>query len=276
MHAGYVHLSTRVRQLHDKFAVKAAHSFAKLLPVRNEVVAMDGRVAGDYAPLHQHRDVRRDYGADAALREFAFPIDPRLGQRAVFVVETAGNAGAKNTVLDLQIVKFQRCKDDIAAGPGGGRCNALVHRFGHVAMDSCKLRRHTIRRSPVTKARAGHAFQWPCMKTSSGPGARGHAASSCSIRMEPTLNGSFTSGVSSGTSTVRGTCFGGMRHCQSTASSLRDSAFGPPRNRRICAKACTMPCTPIAVPCIVQRSALARSTKRARARRSCPVSCHTI
>src|SRR5215469_8545133 len=190
---------------------------------------MDGRVAGDYAPLHQHRDVRRDYGSDAALCEFAFPIDPRLGERAVFVVETAGNAGAKYTVLDLEIVKFQRGKDDIAAAPGGGWCSALVHRCGHAAMDSCKLRRHTTTRSLVTKARAGHAFQWPCMNTSSASGARGHAASSCSIRMEPALKGSFTSGVSSGTSTVRGTCLGGTRHCQSTASSLRDSAFDSQR-----------------------------------------------
>src|SRR6516162_11814648 len=221
MHAGYVHLSTRVRQLHDKFAVKAAHSFAKLLPVRNEVVAMDGCVAGDYAPLHQHRDVRRDYGSDAALCEFAFPIDPCLGERAVFVVETAGNAGAKNTVLDLEIVKFQRCKDDIAACSSGW-CNALVRRFGHVAMDSCKLRRHTTRRSLVTKARAGHAFQWPCMNTSSASGARGHAASSCSIRMEPTLKGSFTSGVSAG-----------LRRCEAPVSAGRGIAKVPPHRSRI-------------------------------------------
>src|SRR5580704_9390605 len=132
VYAWHVHLPARVRQLHDEFAVEAVHRIAELLPVRNEVVAMDGRVTGDDPALHQHRHVRRDNGANAALGEFAFPIDPRLRERAVFVVEPAGYARAENAVLDLKIVELQRSENDVVA-PGrrsriGGAFGAA---FGH-------------------------------------------------------------------------------------------------------------------------------------------------
>src|SRR4029079_16390377 len=111
-----------MRQLHYEFAAEAVHRLAKLLPVRNEVVAVDGRVAGDNATLHSHRHIGRDDGADAALGEFAFPIYPRLGEGTVFVVEPAGYAGPEDSVLDLKIVEFQWRENHVLSG---GRGNAL-------------------------------------------------------------------------------------------------------------------------------------------------------
>ena len=119
VHARDVHLPPGMGELHDEFAVvEAVHGFAERLPVGDELVAVDGGVAGDDAAFHQHRHVGRDDGAGTALGEHAFPVDASLGQRAVFVVEPARDARAENPVLDPEIAKLQRRENDVLIHSG--------------------------------------------------------------------------------------------------------------------------------------------------------------
>src|SRR5207237_9202397 len=89
------------------------NGFAELLPMRDKGVAMHRRVAGDDSALHQYGYIRGDDGADASLGELALPIDARLSERAVFVVETSRNARAEDPVFDLEITEAQRRKYDV-------------------------------------------------------------------------------------------------------------------------------------------------------------------
>jgi hypothetical protein len=114
------------------------------------------------------------------------------------------------------------------------------------------------------------------MNTISSLGELAPAASSCNMTIVPGRNDPSASGVASRPSTVLGTCFGGERHFHSTASSLSDIEFGSARSSRMRVSARTIPWTPIAVPCMAQRSSLARATSISRARRIRPVICQTI
>src|SRR6516164_1610599 len=129
-----------MRQLHNELAVETVHRLAQFLPVRDKLVAVYGRVASDDAALHQHRYVRRDDGADPALGKFAFPVDPCLGKRTVFVVESTGNARAEDAVFDLEILERQRRENYIlAADRRGRRGDVLADVFGHAATGSRRL-----------------------------------------------------------------------------------------------------------------------------------------
>ena len=105
------------------FAVEAVHRLAELCPQRDEVVAVDGRVAGDDPAFHQHRHIGGDDRADAALGELALPVDARLGERAVLVVEAAGDVGAEDAVLDREVAEPELLEDrvvlmaPVSAGP---------------------------------------------------------------------------------------------------------------------------------------------------------------
>src|SRR5262249_43323240 len=142
-----------------------------------------------------------DDRADPTFGEFALPIDSRLGERAVFIIEPSGNAGAENPVLHLEVVELQRREDHVRTAD-----------MAHASPASWKLRRHTVNKSLVTKLLAGQAFQGPCMNTGSGPGACVPAAASWNSRRLPGRNSSPTRGVANDASTVRGTCRGGARH----------------------------------------------------------------
>ncbi len=130
------------------FAVEAVHRFAELRPQRDEVVAVDGRVAGDDAAFHQHRHVGRDDRADAALGELAFPVDARLGERAVLVVEAAGDVRAEDAVLDRQVAEPELLEDRVRswrrlagrrASSRPPRSSAVVQRGGRAVAPA---RRH--------------------------------------------------------------------------------------------------------------------------------------
>ena len=91
--------AARVAELHDEPGVEAVDRLAELGPKRNEIVPVHGRVASDDPPFHQHRHIGGNDRADPAGGELRFPIDPGLGQRAVLVVEAAGNVRAEDPVL---------------------------------------------------------------------------------------------------------------------------------------------------------------------------------
>ena len=151
VHPRDIHLPAGVAELHDVFAVEPVHGRTQPLPQRNEIVAMDGGIAGDDASLHQHRHVGGDDRADAAGGEFALPVDAGLRERAVLVVELAGNVRPEDAVLDRQIAEPQRREDDVL-----GHGLALVP-------SSASARSHTARNKAGTKAAAGHCAQFPAM-----------------------------------------------------------------------------------------------------------------
>src|SRR5262245_45810049 len=102
-----------MRELHDELAVETVDRLTQLLPLRNEIIAMDGGVASDDSPFHQHRHEGRDDGAGATFGELAFPIDPRLGERAVLVVESPRDARAEDAVFHLEVIELQRREDHV-------------------------------------------------------------------------------------------------------------------------------------------------------------------
>src|SRR4051812_23741605 len=101
----HVHLPARVAELHDELAVKAVDSLSQLFPEWDEVVAVDRCIASNDPSFHCDRNVGRNNRTHATLGELALPIDPRLCQGAVFVIESARNIGPKDPVFDGKIFK---------------------------------------------------------------------------------------------------------------------------------------------------------------------------
>src|SRR5262249_3784570 len=217
-----------------------------------------GGVAGNAPPLHQHRHVGRDDGAYAAGSELAFPVDAGLGERAVLVVEAAGNVRAEDAVLDRQVAKLERSEDNV---------------FGHdraSPASSATARSHTTPNSAGTKAAAGQCAQLPTMNSTSGPGVRSCAASSCSTTSVPCRIAPAT--VTPGMVAWRSTLGGANRHCATTASVAdRTRRCGSLQSSRMRSNPRARLCTAMPVACTPARSPPTISASNARARLSRPL-----
>src|SRR5262249_6005241 len=151
-------------ELHDVLAVEPMHRRAEPLPQRDEIVAVNRRIVGDDASLHQHRDVGGNNGADAAGGEFAFPVDAGLRQRAVLVVESARDVRAEDADLERKVAEAEWRETHICAHGMTSAAGAALARF------------QTARNKAGTKAAAGHWAQLPSMNSMSRAGMRSRAA----------------------------------------------------------------------------------------------------
>ena len=103
-------------ELQDEFAIVLVYRLANLAPERDPFIAIDGRVVGHDAPADLNRNERRDDGADAAAREFGFPIDACLVPRAVVIIETSRDIRSEDTVLDGQVLEPDWFEQDVRHG----------------------------------------------------------------------------------------------------------------------------------------------------------------
>src|SRR5262245_28858884 len=101
-------------QLKNEAAVVLMHATAQLAPERDAFVAVDGRIVRKNSAAHVNGDKRRYDRAYATFGELKLPIDARLVAGAVVVVETPGDVGAEDAVLDGQVAETQRFPKNIA------------------------------------------------------------------------------------------------------------------------------------------------------------------
>ena len=111
-----VALASRVAELEDEFAVVLVHARTELPPEGDRLVPVDGGVARHDAAADGDGHEGGDDGAAAAAGELQLPVDADRAARAVVVVESPRDVRAEDPVLDREVAKLERLKDDVHPG----------------------------------------------------------------------------------------------------------------------------------------------------------------
>src|SRR6266436_4232100 len=108
-------LAPGMAYLNNEAAIVFMNLLYNPVPELNPIVGVNRRVIRQNSSPDTNRNKRRDNRANTAASKLFFPVDASLRARAIVVVETARNAGTKNTVLRFKLLPdFQRFKNDIS------------------------------------------------------------------------------------------------------------------------------------------------------------------
>ena len=125
-------------QLNDVTAIVFMYFRDQRPPRGNRPVVIDARVTRHGDPVGPDARIGRNNCGDTAPREPPIPGDPRVGHRAVVVIDPSTQAGADHPVLQRQPVDGQRLKDRIAHW----RCHHPVEYTGDPSLGDRRLRRY--------------------------------------------------------------------------------------------------------------------------------------
>src|SRR5262245_41780383 len=90
-HAGQILLPSGVAELEYELATMLVNRIAQGFPESNVVVTVNRGVIGNNTATNADRHKRTDDRADPSARKLDFPVNARLGARAIVIVESSGN-----------------------------------------------------------------------------------------------------------------------------------------------------------------------------------------